>query len=163
MRVLWRFASHLQRDPDPARQRAGLPIRHRFAHFSLLPGSVETILGLIPCLGNDPEPTELVDGPVKVVGERGNLAEILELTPVARPDVSRGVMTLDLEQSLAALQDKAMVGMFMFATGVLPQDIRSCVQATNLAISVAAGGSTESSYCSRRFPLYSNVLQLSTY
>ena len=81
---LWRLSTRLL--GDASTRAAGLQLRQRFSFFSTCPGAVETLLSLIPVLGEQ-EDQELLEGPMDAVDPGAkSVGAILEYLPVVAAD-----------------------------------------------------------------------------
>ena len=129
---LWRLATRLV--GDPATREAGMELRQRFAYFVTTPGAIETLLSLIPVLGEQEE-QELLDGPMDAVDPGANqLGAILEYLPVVRPTQDAGVLTTDLVTHHSEQQARALTGLFLHTIGITSVDVRTMIGNENLGL-----------------------------
>ena len=129
---LWRLATRLV--GDPATREAGMELRQRFAYFVTTPGAIETLLSLIPVLGEEEE-QELLDGPMDAVDPGANqLGAILEYLPVVRPTQDAGVLTTDLVTHHSEQQARALTGLFLHTIGITSVDVRTMIGNENLGL-----------------------------
>ena len=129
---LWRLATRLV--GDPATREARMELRQRFAYFVTTPGAIETLLSLIPVLG-EPEEQELLDGPMDAVDPGANqLGAILEYLPVVRPTQDAGVLTTDLVTHHSEQQARALTGLFLHTIGITSVDVRTMIGNENLGL-----------------------------
>ena len=129
---LWRLATRLI--GDPTTREAGRQLRQRFAYFATTPGAIETLLSLIPVLGEQ-EDQELLDGPLDAVDPGANqLGAILEYLPVVRPTQDVGVLTTDLVAHHSEQQARALTGLFLHTIGITSVDVRTMIGNENLGL-----------------------------
>ena len=129
---LWRLSTRLL--GDPSTRAAGLQLRQRFSFFSTCPGAVETLLSLIPVLGEQ-EDQELLEGPLDAVDPGTNqLGAILEYLPVVRPTQDVGVLTTDLVAHRSEQQARALTGLFLHTIGITSVDVRTMIGNENLGL-----------------------------
>ena len=129
---LWRLSTRLL--GDASTRAAGLQLRQRFSFFSTCPGAVETLLSLIPVLGEQ-EDQELLEGPMDAVDPGANqLGAILEYLPVVRPTQDVGVLTTDLVAHHSEQQARALTGLFLHTTGITSVDVRTMIGNENLGL-----------------------------
>ena len=111
-----------------------MELRQRFAYFVTTPGAIETLLSLIPVLG-EPEEQELLDGPMDAVDPGANqLGAILEYLPVVRPTQDAGVLTTDLVTHHSEQQARALTGLFLHTIGITSVDVRTMIGNENLGL-----------------------------
>ena len=129
---LWRLSTRLL--GDASTRAAGLQLRQRFSFFSTCPGAVETLLSLIPVLGEQ-EDQELLEGPMDAVDPGANqLGAILEYLPVVRPTQDVGVLTTGLVAHHSEQQARALTGLFLHTTGITSVDVRTMIGNENLGL-----------------------------